>query len=215
MKKFYSAKLVILTLLLCALFMSILCACNVNKTSSGEDGKYHVHLYGAWQTAIYPTCMAEGEYERFCSCGERQAVTISPTGHDYIVHEEQQATCVEVGWTEYKTCSRCDYTDYSEISPLGHEFGEWRLNFAATCSKPGEEIRICSRGIHTETRELPLVEHTASEWLVITKATCDTDGEKIKRCAVCNCELEKEIIAALGHKWENGVCVVCGADYSD
>ena len=47
---------------------------------------------------------------------------VSALGHDEITHDGQEATCTEIGWNEYVTCSRCDYTTYSEIAP-GHVYG--------------------------------------------------------------------------------------------
>jgi hypothetical protein len=38
-----------------------------------------------------------------------------------VSHDAQAATCTEIGWAAYKTCSRCDYTTYEEIAALGHK----------------------------------------------------------------------------------------------
>ena len=43
-------------------------------------------------------------------------------GHDLVHHEAQAATCTEIGWDAYDTCSRCDYTTYVEIPATGHEW---------------------------------------------------------------------------------------------
>ncbi len=40
--------------------------------------------------------------------------------HDIVSHIEKAPTCIEIGWDDYDTCSRCDYTTYSEIEAFGH-----------------------------------------------------------------------------------------------
>lgn len=42
-------------------------------------------------------------------------VVIPALGHDLVHHDGKAPTCAEVGWEEYDTCSRCDYTTYQEI----------------------------------------------------------------------------------------------------
>ena len=37
-----------------------------------------------------------------------------------VAHEAKDATCTEIGWNEYVTCSRCNFTTYEELVALGH-----------------------------------------------------------------------------------------------
>ncbi|MBO4539708.1 MAG: hypothetical protein J5781_05480, partial [Clostridia bacterium] len=63
---------------------------------------------------------------------ERSEVYIDALGHDLVHHDGQAATCTEVGWEAYDTCSRCDYTTYEEIPALGHNYEN---GFCTRCDK--------------------------------------------------------------------------------
>ena len=52
------------------------------------------------------------EKVRCAVCSIMLADTIE---HDYVAHEAHTYTCLEIGWEEYNTCSRCDYTSYVEL----------------------------------------------------------------------------------------------------
>ena len=45
---------------------------------------------------------------------------VPPLGHDYIVHLARPSTCIEKGWDEYETCSRCEYSTFRELDFSGH-----------------------------------------------------------------------------------------------
>ena len=45
---------------------------------------------------------------------------VKALGHDIVHHDTKSATCVEIGWEAYVTCSRCDYTTYVEKPATGH-----------------------------------------------------------------------------------------------
>ena len=69
-------------------------------------------------------------------------------GHDFVDHEAKAATCTEIGWEAYQTCSRCDYTTYKELPAKGHTpAAAVRENkVAATCTESGsyDEVVYCS-----------------------------------------------------------------------
>ena len=72
------ALLVSLMLLAC---MMMLVACDnedITQPSDNEDDA-HVHSFGEWEITNNPTCFAEGEKTRFCSCGETQTGAIPAT----------------------------------------------------------------------------------------------------------------------------------------
>jgi hypothetical protein len=56
------------------------------------------------------------------------ADAIPALDHDYISHDPKAATCTEIGWNAYETCSRCDYTTYEEIPALGHSYTAYAYN---------------------------------------------------------------------------------------
>jgi hypothetical protein len=64
---------------------------------------------------------------------DHDAVTVAALNHDLQSHAEKAATCVEVGWNAYESCSRCDYTTYSEKPLIDHNYVD------AVCSVCGKE----------------------------------------------------------------------------
>ena len=81
----------------------------------------HACEFGEWTVTIQATCTQDGSKERVCECGEKQTEVI-PAGHDEVKHQAQAPTCDEIGWNDYVSCSRCDYTTYAEIAELGHTY---------------------------------------------------------------------------------------------
>ena len=120
-------------------------------------------------------------------------------------------TCTEQGYTTH-TCTVCgdSYVD-TYVDALGHDFGEWTQTKAPTCTEKGSEKRTCSRCDTFEPREIDALGHTEVVDAAVP-ATCTEAGKtEGKHCSVCNTVLVvQEEISALGHKYENGVCVQCG-----
>lgn len=93
--------------------------CEVQKKDDGALYLTHVHTGGE------ATCTAAAK----CGgCGQPYG-NIDLNNHDIEHHEAKAATCTEVGWEAYDTCSRCDYTS-KEIKPkLNHVFANtWEHN---------------------------------------------------------------------------------------
>ncbi len=116
-----------------------------------------VHNWGGWYVTTAPDCITEGEETRVCEyCNASETRPVDALGHDYIHHDSQAATCTEIGWDAYDTCSRCDYTTYTEIAALGHT--------------PKEAVE--------ENRVEPTCIETGSYDAVVY---CDTCGEELSR----------------------------------
>lgn len=88
---------------------------------------------------------AYDEYECVI-CGEKKRTATSPAlGHDWIVKEVVEPTCLEQGYT-VKHCERCgknENTDY--VAALGHDYGEYVYNDNATVFTDGTETAYCVR----------------------------------------------------------------------
>ena len=87
---------------------------------------------------------------------------IPALGHDETSHAGRSATCTEVGWNAYVTCSRCDYTTYSQIPEKGHSYGDWIQTTAPECESQGSERRNCQSCTYYETRKTDALGHTDS-----------------------------------------------------
>ena len=173
------------------------------------------------------------------TCTTPQTCTVCGTelkaslGHDLQHHEAQAATCTEIGWNAYDTCSRCDYSTYVEIAAKGHTAGpaatcltsqtctvcgtelksalghdlQHHEAQAATCTEIGwDAYDTCSRCDYTTYAEIVAKGHVLG-----AEPTCVTP----QTCTVCGAELK----AATGHTkgpdptcTEAQVCTVCGVE---
>jgi hypothetical protein len=163
------------------------------------------------ENRVDPTCTVDGHYDCVVYCSicktelSRQTKTLDKTGHSLILHEAKNATCLENGWNEYETCSRCDYTTYKEIGALDHDMVTDKA-VDATCEGTGlTEGSHCSRCDYKIAQQtVPALGHT--EVVDAAKAaTCTETGlTEGKHCSVCNTVLvAQETVAATGHRYGN------------
>ena len=109
-----------------------------------------------------------------------------PNNHDLVHHDAKAPTCTEIGWDEYDTCSRCDYTTYQEIPALKHKLVHHDAK-APTCTEIGwNEYDACQReGCDYTTKvEIPAPGHDYTEKVV--KPTCGKGGYTLHTCKKCN-----------------------------
>ena len=99
------------------------------------------HVFGEWKQTKAPTCTAKGAEKRTCCiCDHSETRDLPALGHNLIHHNAIAATCTEIGWNAYDSCSRCNYTTYSELPAIGH-------NYHAVVTAPTEN----ERGFTTHT----------------------------------------------------------------
>ena len=136
------------------------------------------------------TCTSPAVYYKSCElCGAKGTETFetkkNPDNHDLVHHEAQTATCTEIGWNEYDTCTRCDYTTYVELSidPDNHDLVHHDAK-AATCTEKGwNEYDTCTRCDYTTYVELPALGHDYQKTIV--KPTCEKGGYTRYTCSRC------------------------------
>ena len=127
-------------------------------------------------------------------------------------HAAQPATCTDVGWDAYETCSRCSYSTYVEIPALGHAEVPHAAQ-PATCTDIGwDAYETCSRCSYSTYEEIPALGH-AEVPHAAQPATCtDIGWDAYETCSRCSYSTYEEI-PALGHDYSNGCdtdCNVCG-----
>ena len=133
-----------------------------------NDGE-HIQLETVettYEIKLAATCTEEGlgvytsnEFTNQAFTSQTKDIILSELGHDLINHEAKQPTCTEIGWNEYDTCSRCDYTTYSEIKALGHSYGEWIIDLEPTTDNIGYKSKHCTRencNEKTNVTEIPM-----------------------------------------------------------
>lgn len=165
------------------------------------------------------TCTEDGYTgDTVCSvCGYAIAKgeTIPATGHSFTSYAPNgDATCTEDG-TETAACDNgCGAADTrpDEGSALGHAWGEpaWRW------SDDGEEFVASFACARDASHTIELTAKPAAE--VASEPTCTKPGTTRYRAEVeldgvtYAAEATAADIPALGHRFEDGVCTVCGAE---
>jgi len=157
----------------------------------------HVHDY---QTVVTEaTCTKQGYTTYTCACGDSYVADfVDALGHNLVQHEAKNATCTEIGWNAYETCSRCDYSTYRELTALGHsEVVDDAV--APTCTATGlTEGMHCARcgEILVAQETVAKLDHAPAAVVKENevKATCTKAGsyDAVIYCSVCNTEISRE-----------------------
>jgi fibronectin type 3 domain-containing protein len=118
------------------------------------------------------------------------------------------ATCGSEGY-EYKSCTSCGVeVEKRTIAKLPHGDTEVVNIKSATCSVEGytgdTRCKVCKTVI-TYGEKIDKLSHTSSDWIIKIRPTTLTDGLRYKKCTVCDIELEREVIPATKHRFDNGV----------
>ena len=167
------------------------------------ESSQHVHVWGPGTVTKEPTCIEDGIESSVCTCGQvSDSRMIEALGHDLHGHIGKEPTCLDKGWNQYDTCSRCDYSTYEEIPALGHDIKHVDSK-EATCTDIGwDAYEHCSRCSYSTYREIPAKGHRFSpEWSV--------DSSHHWHSSTCgHTELTKE---KGEHSWnDENKCSICG-----
>ena len=145
-----------------------------------------------------PTCTVKGYTTYTCSdCGDSYIDDyVDSLGHDRIHHAAKAATCTEIGWAAYDTCSRCDYTTYKEIPATGHHHKA--VVTAPTCTEKGYTTHTCACGDSYVDSYTDALGHNYGAWKQTKAPTCTAKGAESRSCTHCNAT-ETRAVNALGH----------------
>ena len=91
------------------------------------------------EVVIEPTCLDEGYSIYKCHCGETYSdLYVDALGHDMVIDERVEPTCIKEGLTEGFHCSRCEYKVMQQIIPSnGHIEIISKVGYSATNTKEG------------------------------------------------------------------------------
>ncbi len=110
-----------------------------------EEKHMHTEVVDvAKEATCLETGLTEGSHCGVCNEVLVEQTIIEALGHDIQEHEGKEATCTEIGYEAYETCSRCSYTTYVEIGAKGHTYSnEWSYDEtyhwnSATCGHTNE-----------------------------------------------------------------------------
>lgn len=148
------------------------------------------------------TCINPATYYESCRvCGAKldNTFTYGPVlGHDFVDHTAKEPGCCDIGWENYFTCSRCDYTTYNKISALGHSFVKHEGK-DATCTEDGySEYEVCIRCGYSTAIKLPAYGHTYLNHAAKSQTCTESGWDEYVTCSQCDYTtfVEKK---ALGH----------------
>ena len=127
------------------------------------------------------------------------------------------ATCTEAA-TYYVQCDNCsEYTTEKTVpvgEPLGHDWDEGTVTTKPTCEKDGVRTFTCKRdSSHTYTKAEPATGHSFTKYESNNDATCKKDATETAKCdhGCGETDTRTDKGSKLGHKYEDGKCVRCGA----
>ncbi len=194
--------------------------CSYNTKVTLDPVYEHVReASGRVEVTKAPTCTEPGKYDVKIYCvqckqtieTEQSDIEIAPLGHDLVDHAAKAPTCTTVGWSDYQTCDRCDYSTYAEneIACLDHDLTN-HIAQAPTCTEPGWDAYVtCGReGCNYNTiNYVDAIGHTPGTVQVdqasTVQPTCLEDGKYYfcVSCTVCGEELSRDekVTPALGH----------------
>ncbi|MBR4881219.1 MAG: dockerin type I repeat-containing protein [Clostridia bacterium] len=171
--------------------------CLVCDYTTFEDIPASGHIYQSVITA--PTCTKEGYTTFVCYCGDTYVTDyVSALGHDTVLYDLKNPTCIDAGWDAYESCVRCEYTTFSEIPPIGHDT---ILHEAKnpTCTESGwDEYETCVRCSYSTYTHVPALGHSFGEWITTLEPTCTAIGLERRNCSVCR-RYENRVATATGH----------------
>ena len=154
---------------------------------------------GVWEDAVVSTRYFDSPIKADLKVYARFIEDIQHV-HDYVSHDAKEPTCTEIGWNEYDTCSRCDYTTYVEIEALGHDY----INHEAqepTCTEIGwYEYDTCSRCDYTTYVEIEALGHDRTHHLAKEPTCTEIGWNEYDTCSRCDYTTYVEI-EALGHDY--------------
>lgn len=169
-----------------------------------EDRHVPVHVCSECKTMyVVGTSKKEKHYGGTATCTEKAKCTAcghlyGDYGHDIVHHDAQAATCTEVGWDAYDTCTKCTYTTYKEIPALNHDPVSHDAQ-AATCTEIGwDAYETCTRCPYTTYKEIPALGHDWHSQKTV-KPTCEADGYTLYACSRCPETDTRSMAKKLGH----------------
>ena len=189
--------------------------CNESQSKAPHS---FVELADAKHLKSEATCVSGAVYYRSCSeCGYHAPDTFesgdkNPNNHDLVPRGYKAPTCTEIGWKDYDTCSRCDYTTYRELDALGHAYEARTVQ--PTCTKAGYTLHTCTRCKASYTDAVVSSRgHWYGEWSpngdAASSADCRRSGCRHTGKVLCE-PLVCRLLLKDAEAYDFTLCPVCG-----
>ena len=189
--------------------------CNESQSKAPHS---FVELADAKHLKSEATCVSGAVYYRSCSeCGYHAPDTFesgdkNPNNHDLVPRGYKAPTCTEIGWKDYDTCSRCDYTTYRELDALGHAYEARTVQ--PTCTKAGYTLHTCTRCKASYTDAVVSSRgHWYGEWSpngdAASSADCRRSGCRHTGKVLCE-PLVCRLLLKNAEAYDFTFCPVCG-----
>lgn len=170
----------------------------------------HDHVKGELVATVEATCTKEGYKEYQCNKEFQHEIKVTVKNPLYKYHIGQK----QYTYSRYITLT-CKEKTKDSIKALEHSFPDendpknWVETKPATCEEDGVETLTCTRcngeedgGIKTRAIPHGNVKHQWGEEQR-SEPTCTANGEIYQICKVCGAKNTIEILAALGHDYQN------------
>lgn len=160
-------------------------------------------------------CTQDGTKSGTClRCGYQETVTDigTATGHCY----DQGVitippTCTKAGSMTY-TCTVCANTYSQPVASTGHLYGSYISDQNATCTVDGTKSASCQRcgDVNTVADPGSATGHSYTNYISNDNFSCTIDGTKTAKCDHCLQTNTLVDFGSAGHRYVNGVCILCG-----
>lgn len=171
------------------------------------------HNWDEGAVTTEPGCETEGVKTFTClNCGATRTEAIEAQGHDYVWTVTTEPGCASVG-EETEICSRdASHTRATrELPAAGHRWDDGAATVPAACERAGVRTFTCLNCGETRTEAIPALSHAWDEGSVTKAATCTEPGSMLYTCRNDASHTRTAEIPAAGHRFEGGLCTVCGA----
>ena len=129
------------------------------------------------------TCSAKAVCE---ACGGEYGEKAS-NNHAFVYHQAKPATCKEIGWDAYRTCSRCDYTDYVELPALKNHNLRQYVTKAPTCTEIGFAYVRCWLCDYSTSQVLPALNHDLKQYAAKAPTCTEKGWNAYETCSRSGC----------------------------
>ena len=141
-----------------------------------------------------------------------------PKNHAFVYHQAKPATCKEIGWDAYRTCSRCDYTDYVELPALKNHNLRQYVTKAPTCTEIGFAYVRCWLCDYSTSQVLPALNHDLKQYAAKAPTCTEKGWNAYEACSRCDYTTYVELPAQhdlVHHDAQAATCTEPGWDAYD